>query len=111
MPLLELDNIKTHLGVALEETGEDTYLRALGDAAARACELRTGRYIDPASQPAESQAAPFTETDLAMLAQAALIMVGEWYRNREATADVAGASELPLAVTWLLDPLKDYSDR
>lgn len=111
MALLELDTIKINLGVALEENDEDAYLQGLRAAALRACELRTGRYVDQASRPAGSQAAPFSEADLAMVSQAALIMIAEWYLNREATAASGSASELPLAVTWLLDPLKDYTDR
>jgi len=111
MPLLGLDQIKAQLNLEPEDTSEDNYLRLLGDAAARACELRTGRYIDPSDQPLGSLAAPFTETDLTMLRHAALIMVAEWYLNRENTGAVSGIAELPLAVTWLLDPLKDFADR
>jgi hypothetical protein len=49
--------------------------------------------------------------DLAMVSHAIRLIVGNWYENREGAAvDVRGTpTELPLAVTWLLDPLRSFA--
>ncbi|MFA7505291.1 MAG: head-tail connector protein [Burkholderiaceae bacterium] len=111
MALLGLDQVKAHLRIEPGDTSENTYLLALASAAERACELRTGRWIDPSDAPDDSLTEPFSATDLDLLRQAALIMIGEWYCNREASAEATGIAELPLAVTWILDPLRDFADR
>jgi len=112
MALLELDDIKFHLNVELEDPMHDTYLTSLGAAAARACELRTGRWIDPQDKPEGSLAADFSEADLETLRHAARLMIGTWFTNREGVTTGSGSTpELPLGVTYLLDPLRDFSGR
>ncbi|WBO23936.1 head-tail connector protein [Sphingomonas abietis] len=54
---------------------------------------------------------PLTADDLATVAQAMLLLIGHWYRNRESVAvDIRGTPiELPLSVTWLLTPLRQWA--
>lgn len=54
---------------------------------------------------------PMSVDDLAVVTQAIKLIVGSWYRNREATAvDQKGSPvELPLSVTWLLGPLRQFA--
>lgn len=93
------------LDAVAADPAEDVYLTGLTIAARRACELRINRTIaDPV--------APIADDDLAVLVQAILLTVGTWYAHREgATTDARSTpAEVPLAVTWLLDPLKKWDD-
>jgi hypothetical protein len=105
MALLELDMVKNHLKLELEDSSQDAELEALMAAAERACELRTGRAVDPGQAPIDSLAVAFTPADLALLRQGALLMIGDWFGNRE------GEGTPSRAVCMILDSLQDYSDR
>lgn len=111
MPLLDLEAVKVYLRLDLDDTSEDDDLAGAIAAASRAIELRTGRVIDPADLPAGSLATPFASADLAIVKRAALLLVGDWYENRENSSPIRAMAELPTGVTWLIDPLRDYSDR
>ncbi|WP_242148917.1 hypothetical protein [Sphingomonas sp. BAUL-RG-20F-R05-02] len=52
--------------------------------------------------------APLTDDDLQIVCHAIRLLVGNWYANREgAVVDTRGTpAELPLAVKWLLEPLR-----
>lgn len=54
---------------------------------------------------------PLSADDLAVVAQAMLLLIGGWYRNRESVqVDARGVpAEIPLAVTWLLQPLRQWA--
>lgn len=105
MAILELDLVKGHLAIELEDTSFDVRLGGLIGAAKRACELATGRFIDPGDAPEGSLAAPFSDADLALLQHAGLIMIGDWFENP------AGEGKTPPAVGWILSKLEDYSNR
>ena len=48
--------------------------------------------------------------DLEMVRHAIRLLLGHWYANREAVMDTRGtAVELPMQVTWLLEPLRIWS--
>ena len=51
---------------------------------------------------------PLPADDFAIVIQAMLLLCGHWYRNREAVAGGGAPAELPLAVTWLLQPLRQW---
>jgi hypothetical protein len=104
---LELDDIAVHLAVELGDAAVEAQLTSLIAAAARACEKHTGRRIDAADLPEGSLAAPFDAGELDMLRHAARLMIGDWFLNREA----GDGGEVPLRLRWLLDPLRDFSDR
>jgi hypothetical protein len=96
--LVTLDEVKTHLRLGSADR-EDTYLRILIAAAVRAVENATGRDIVAA-------APSMAERDRAVAAQAVLLLVGLWHANREATGQ--NMTELPLAITWLIAPLRKF---
>lgn len=108
---LELDDVKLHCSIELEDTSEDTYLTGLIAAAQGAVEIRTARWIDPANKPAGSAAADFTPGELDMARHAARLLIAGWYLNREAQMAAGAAAELPIGVKFLLEPLRDFSAR
>lgn len=95
-----LAEVKAHLRLDASETVEDGYLEILIIAARRAVELRTRRSIVGA-------APTIAGDDLASARHAILLIVGTWYAHREgATIDARSApAEVPLTVSWLLEPL------
>ena len=54
---------------------------------------------------------PLEGGDLDMVRHAIRLIVGHWYANREAVSpdSRAGTNELPIAVSWLLDPLTAFA--
>ncbi len=53
---------------------------------------------------------PLDPDKLEMVRHAIRLIVGHWYANREAVSDSRGTpTELPLSVTWLLEPLRVWA--
>jgi uncharacterized phiE125 gp8 family phage protein len=54
---------------------------------------------------------PMSSDDWTAIGQAMLLMIGHWYRNREAVSvDQRGVpTELPLSVSMLLEPLRQWA--
>lgn len=78
---------------------EDAYLAILIAAAVRAIEGATGcDFVNDLSATALR--------DRAVAAQAALLLVGQWYANCEAAGQ--NLTELPLAITFLIAPLRKF---
>lgn len=95
---ITLAQVKTHLRLGSSDR-EDDYLKLLIAAALRAIENATGRDI-AVTWP------KIDERDRAIAAQAALLLIGQWYSNREASG--ADTQEMPLAITWLIAPLRKF---
>ena len=87
---------KAHLRLGSSER-EDAYLDILIAASVRAIENATGRDV-------ASELPDMAERDRAVATQAALLLIGQWYANREAVG--VNVSEIPLAVQFLLNPLR-----
>lgn len=98
---VSLEQIKEHLRLGAGATNEDDFLRSLIMAARRAVELRTRRTIMGLDE--------MKPDDLIVACQAMKLLVGHWYANREAAVVGATATELPIAVEWLLKPLVKWS--
>lgn len=96
-----LADIKVHLELG-SATEYDTYLAGMLIAARRGVELKTGRTI-------VGDVPDLTDADLEMAKHAIRLAVGSWFQNREAEGD-GKAVELPISITWLLDPLKKWDD-
>lgn len=96
--LVTLAEVKTHLRLGSIDR-EDAYLGILIAAAVRAIENATGCDI-------VATAPTMAERDRAVAAQAVLLLVGQWYANREATGQ--NMTEMPLAITWLIAPLRKF---
>lgn len=98
-----LAEVKAHLRLG-SATAEDAYLTAMIVAARRAVELRTRRTI-------VGEAPTLSGDDLQAAKHAIKLVIATWYANRDATTDSRSASvELPLSVSWLLDPLIAWSN-
>jgi hypothetical protein len=97
-----IEQVKTHLRLELADTGEDDYLQLLTTAARRSIENRTGQTVAATWPDVEG-------SDAKVMGMAVLLLVGSWYTNREAVV-TSGAtpSELPLAVEYLLAPLRRF---
>jgi len=101
LPVAELvtrADAKTHLRLG-SSTREDAYLDVLIAAAVRAIENATGQNI-------ASDTPSITGRNRDVAAQATLLLVAQWYVNREATGQ--SSTEMPLAITWLIEPLRKF---
>ena len=94
--LVTLEQVKMHLRLGASDR-EDAYLNILIGAARRAIENLTGRDI-------AVDVPTLDERDRDVVAQASLLLIGQWYSNREAVG--VNVSEIPLAVQFLLNPLR-----
>lgn len=94
--LVTLDQVRSQLRV--DAGTEDDLITGLISAAERAVEVQTGRTIAAGNDEFGA--------DAPIAAQAVLLLVSTWYDNRDSIAPNTAAAELPLAVTWLLWPLK-----
>ncbi len=95
--LVTIDQVWDQLRV--DAGSDDQLIDGMVAAAERAVEIHTGRTIDPGAN-------EFGEQDSKVAAQAVLLLVNVWYDNRDGLAGGTVSGELPLAVTWLLWPLK-----
>lgn len=98
---------------AAQQLGAAAYTALLGEPARLA---PAGAWPDTAAQPGAVSIAytvsPLAADDLAMVCQAMRLIVEGWYSHRGALAvDTRGIpTEVPLAVTWLLEPLRKWAD-
>jgi hypothetical protein len=94
-----IEQVKTHLRLDASADDEDEYLKLLRSAALRSIENHVDRLILDTWPDLDKR-------DQTVIAQAALLLIGHWYANREAVGKDGG--EMPLAVHWLLMPLKKW---
>lgn len=100
MEYLNLDLIKKHLNIDEDFHDDDDYLKILGDVA----EQVTERHIDDSFQLIMlKNHGKFPPT----LMQAMLLLVGNYYNNRESVA-FTGVSELPQSYLYLLSLYQNY---
>ncbi len=100
---VKLDQVKSHLRIDPTEDSDDAHLALLVIAARRAIEQRTGRAV-------VGEAADIGDDDAMVVAMSVLMLVGAWYANREAVVvGSAAPAELPLAVEWLIAPLRRFT--
>lgn len=126
--MLTLQVIKEHCRLEVDETEEDTLLKAYGRAAWRLFESATGRKLfevvpPPGATedqlndeaylrtllPAGSPENALPVTDDARVAM--LLVVAHWFKNREAVTEsgVSGAKALPLAFDALAGPYRWFT--
>lgn len=96
---LTLAEVKDHLRLSENSADEDSYLGLLILASRRSVENCIDRAV------VFSDAEP----DLAVIKAAMLLLIGHWYANREAVSLGAASAEMPLSVSWLLQPLRQMS--
>lgn len=97
---LTMTRVRQQLGVVTDDS--DELIFGLIAAATRSVEIHTGMTFADGPN-------VFTNDDAEVAAQAALMLVTTWFDNRDSIAANGTATELPLAVTWLLWPLKRLS--
>ena len=102
MEYLNLDLIKKHLNIDEDFHDDDDYLTLLGDVV----EQVTERHIDDSFQLIMlKNRGKFPPT----LMQAMLLLIGNYYNNRESVA-FTGVSELPQSYLYLLSLYQNYGN-
>ncbi len=107
--MLDVEIIKQHCRIDLDESDEDTLLETYATAAQRLIENKTGRRIYATANEAnaaEDERALLLDDDLST---AMLLIIGNWYANREAVVVGTITSELPMAVNALIEPYQFYN--
>jgi len=93
--------------------GSDAYITELVEQPAMVAPI--GRWPATAEQPGAViityVVSPLSADDTAIVAQAMMLLIGHWYRNRESVAvDVRGTPiELPNSVTWMLEKVTKWT--
>lgn len=95
-----LAEAKAHLKIEGDDEDEDIALKLA--AAIRSVENRVDRTFTPSD-------AAIPDADVPAANAAVLLLVGHFYRNREAVVVGVPAVDLPMAVEWLLDPIARLS--
>lgn len=96
MSALTLADVRTHLGFTAGEVTDDGYLELLMAGALRSTE----NFID--------RAVSVDDPDEGAINTAMLLLIGHWYANREAVAVGTQKAEMPMAVSWLLMPVRKW---
>ena len=100
MDYLTLDEIKKHLNIDNWFTDDDSYLEGLAEVAQVAVEKHLGYSFNE------------LEYDYGIvpksIVHAMLLMIGNWYNNREALSALT-LKEVPLAYQYLLQQFKNYT--
>lgn len=97
--LVTMDQVRQQLRVDADT--DALLIEGMVTAAVRAVELHTGRTVADGAD-------AFGQEDTKVASQAVLMLVSTWYDNRDTSAP-ASSTELPLAVSWMLWPLKRLS--
>lgn len=100
MNYLDLDTIKRHLNLDLSFTQDDEYLEALADTAEQIVEKHLDNDLG-------SIIYQCNDTLPAPIKHAMLLLIGNFYMNRESIS-FASNSSLPLSYEYLLAPYKEY---
>ena len=95
-----LEKAKPHLNIDSSYTGDDVYIADLIEV----CEAVISKEIGVALSEFEDEGGNIP----APLRQATLLMVGNFYANREPVA-FASSSEIPLSYKYLVQFYRDYS--
>lgn len=112
--MLELEIIKPHVRLEMDEDAEDALLETYATAAQRYVENYTGRNLYPTSAevPKDSETGEPTDEHALVLdddiTTAMLLLIGHWYVNRESVVVGTITSEVPMAVKSLIVPYRHY---
>lgn len=97
---ITLSDAKHHLNIEEEYTGDDRYIETLVKGATAAVAAMAQRDMDALTE---------EESDIAR--QAVLLIVGEWYMQREDSVVGAAVNRIPNGVERLVHAIKSYSGR
>lgn len=100
---LTLEQAKKHLNLETEFTDDDNYITSLIQVAEAAVELHINQKL--------KDIVADNGGDLPLpLLHAILLMIGNFYANREAVSMNGKASEIPLSYRYLVDFYRKYSE-
>lgn len=94
MSALTLEDVRQHVR---PDGDQDGYLEVMMAAARRSVENQIDRPIVEG------------EPDEAVINAAMLLLIGHWFANREAVVVGAQKAEMPMSVTYLLMPIKNWT--
>lgn len=100
MTYLTLEQIKQHLNIDSDYTGDDNYLTSLAEVVEMVVEKHIDNSLEALSEGGELPPP---------LRHAMLLLIGNYYNTRESIAFVS-SSEIPLSYNYLLDLFKNYSN-
>lgn len=112
--MLDLDIIKQHVRLELDDDEQDQLLETYANAAQRYVENHTGRnlYATDSEIPKDPETGEPTDPDALVLdddiTTAMLLLIGHWFENREAAAVGVSVAEMPIAVHALITPYRHY---
>lgn len=112
--MLELDIVKQHLRMELDDSDEDLLLETYATAAQRYVENHTGRnlYATEGEIPKDSETGEPTDEHALVLdddiTAAMLLLIGHWYANRESVVIGTITAEVPMAVDALICPYRHF---
>jgi hypothetical protein len=95
---LDLASVRDHLRLSSDTVEENSYLELLIAAARSSVESYIQRPVQFNTD----------EKNVSVVKVAMLLLIGHWYANREAVVIGTPKSEMPMAVTYLLMPLKKW---
>lgn len=101
--MVSLAELKTQARLEQDTNDEDGLLSILIVAARRACELHTGKIV------VGDEPTIVADDDLAVFAQAVMMLAAHWYANREGAGAGTAAHEMPPAVRGLLEPFREFA--
>lgn len=112
--MLELDIIKQHVRLELDDDSQDSLLESYAGAAWDQVQAQTGRTLYPTKQeiPVDDEGEPTDDHALVLndaLTTAMLLMIGHWFENRESVVIGTIATELPMAVNSLIKPYQHFN--
>ncbi|MBY6102304.1 head-tail connector protein [Marinobacter nauticus] len=112
--MLELDIIKPHLRLELDDSEEDALLETYATAAQRYVENHIGRnlYATAGEIPKDPETGEPTDDHALVLdddiTAAMLLLIGHWYVNRESVVVGSITAEVPMAVDALICPYRHF---
>lgn len=95
---LAIEEVRAQVRLERTDASEDTYLNLLILAATRAVRNELQRSVDLTSD----------DPDNDIIKVAILLLVGHWFDKREPVAVGSQSSELPMTVTFLLNPIRKW---
>jgi hypothetical protein len=95
---LAIEEVRAQVRLERTDDSEDTYLKLLVLAATRAVRNELQRPVDITTE----------DPDNDVIKIAILLLVGHWFDKREPVAVGSQSSELPMTVTFLLNPIRKW---
>jgi len=99
--LIDLDKIKKHLNIDEDFTEDDEYIESL----ALVAEELVEKHIDKSFEEIAAESGELPKP----LLHAILLMIGNFYDNRESVA-YSSAIEVPTSLTYILNMYRDYEN-